>query len=352
MKHLFFSFLLVFVANTTCFGQAADFTKVYYPNINDAELAISRAEFKDALSYYKKAFEAVPAGFARDYRNAILCAIRTNDDAFAFSYLEKMVLKGFGRDFLADTVFKPLTEKPGWKKLMGSYDRLHAKSLTTIHGELLRELVAMGERDQFFRSKEGSYEVYGDTIAKIDVENVLRFQQLVAEYGFPSEEMIGAFSVEGNAPYNIILHHHAQNLSNTKYQYPRAPSLASIIIQAAREGKCSPTRAGFLLSLQNDPSLHYNAWGINQVSVNGVVRPYFLLDKFPEDQLGEINRVRSEIGLESMDDFRMKCQFWLDNPKTPFKLSGFDNRNVWEMDEEMAKFFVLDFDKLTPTFSK
>lgn len=352
MKHLLFCFLLVFSANATCFGQAADFTKVYYPNINDAELAVTKAEFKDALSYYKKAFESVPAGFARDYRNAVLCAIRTNDDAFAFNYLEKMVLKGFGKDFLADTVFKPLTEKPGWKKLMGSYDRLHAKSLTTIHGELLRELVTMGERDQFFRLKEGSYEVYGDTIAKIDEENVLRFQQLVAEHGFPTEEMIGAFEMESNVPYNIILHHHAQNLSNKEYKYSYAPSLAPIIVQAAKEGKYSPSRAGFLLSMQNDPSLQYNAWGINQVSVNGVVLPYFLLDKFQASKLGVINRLRTEIGLESMDDFRVKCQFWLDNPNTPFRLSGFENRNIWELDEESAKYFVMDFDQLTPTSSK
>jgi tetratricopeptide (TPR) repeat protein len=187
MKHLLFSFLFVFSANTSCFGQAADFAKVYYPNINDAELAIARAEFKDALSYYKKAFESVPTGFARDYRNAVLCAIRSNDDAFAFDYLEKLVLKGFGKDFLADTIFKPLNSKRGWKKLMDSYDCLHQKSLTNNHSELLRALIAMGERDQLFRSKEGSYEIYGDTIAKIDEENVLRFQQLVVEHGFPTK---------------------------------------------------------------------------------------------------------------------------------------------------------------------
>jgi hypothetical protein len=164
--------------------------------------------------------------------------------------------------------------------------------------------------------------------------------------------MIGAFEVESNAPYNIILHHHAQNLSNKEYKYSHAPSLAPMIVQAAKEGKCSPTRAGFWLSMQNDPSLQYNAWGINQVSVNGEVLPYFLLDKFQASKLGVINRLRAEIGLESMDDFRVKCQFWLDNPNTPFRLSGFENRNIWELDEESAKYFVMDFDQLTPTSSK
>lgn len=352
MKHLLLSIFLVFCSGLACFGQSADFTKVYYPNINDAEMAITRQEFRLALTYYKTAFGSEESGFARDYRNAILCAIHTEDDAFAFNYLEKMILKGLDKTFLADTIFKPLNRKPGWGKLMDAYDRLHHKSLTSIQGNLLRELVAMEERDQLFRSKEGSYKVYGDTIAKIDIENVLRFQQLVADYGFPSEDIIGAFSSEQNAPYNLILHHQAQNLSNRKYKFPLAPSLAPILVKAAKEGKCSPAHAGFLLSLQNDPSLRYYAWGINQVSENGVLQPYFLLDKIPDDQLNGINQLRAEIGLESMDDFRMKCQFWLDNPNTPFKLNGYANRNIWELDEEMAKVFESGYVKLTPTFSK
>jgi hypothetical protein len=334
-----------------CFGQSIDFTKLYYPSINNAELAISRNEFSAALSYYKKAFDSVKSGFARDYRNAILCAIRTKDDAFAFNYLEKIILKGFEKDFLADTIFDPLKGKRKWKKLMASYDRMHQESLATINAAFLRELDAMNERDQLFRTKEGSYEIYGDTIAKIDLENVLRFQQLVDKYGFPSEDMIGAFTYEQNAPYNIILHHHAENLSNRNYEYPRASSIAPIIVQAAKEGKCSPAHAGFLLSLQNDPSLRYSAWGINQVSVNGVLRPYFLLDKIPDNQLNKINQLRSEIGMELLNDFRIKCQYLLDNPNTPFRLNGHQNRNIWELDEAMAKDFEQDFEKLTPTSS-
>lgn len=352
MKHFLFFCLFVSCCSAACIAQKVDFTQVYYPNINAAEMAITRQEFTVALSHYKMAFESVQSGFAHDYRNAILCAIRTNDDGFAFKYLEKMVLKGFDKAFLSDTIFKPLTAKKAWGKLLASYDALHQKHVNSINGKLLAELVAMGDRDQVFRVKEGSYEVYGDTIAKIDVENVLRFQQIVNEYGFPSEEMIGAFGTPQQGPYNIILHHHAQNISNKAYAHPVAPSLASAIVLAAKEGKCSPAHAGFLLSMQNDPSLRYYAWGIHQVSVGGEVYPYYLLERYPPKQLNAINELRAGIGLESMDDYRMKCQFRLDYPNTPFRLSGYENRNVWEMDEEMAKIFVQDFEKLTPTLGK
>jgi hypothetical protein len=352
MKHLLLSLVLIFGFFLTGKGQTPDFIKVYYPAINNAELAITTQQYSDALIYYKRAFKSVESGFARDYRNAILCAIQSKDDAFAFQYLEKLVLKGMDKYYLEDKVFESLRSKKAWAKLMNSYDRLHKESLKRINGEYLRELSAMGDRDQFFRAKEGSYKLYGDTIAKIDLENVLRFQQLVGDYGFPSEDLIGAFISEQNAPYNIVLHHHAQNLSNKKYKYLTAPSLDQIIVQAAQTGKCSPGHAGFLLSLQNDPSLNYCAWGINQVSVNGAIRPYYLLDKIPDNQWDKINALRAEIGLESLDDFRIKCQFRLDNPNTPFTLSGHQNLNIWDMDEEMAKDFETDFVKLLPTFSK
>ncbi|MFN0216710.1 MAG: hypothetical protein ACKVT2_20830 [Saprospiraceae bacterium] len=352
MKHLLISCLFVFGSMQPCLGQSTDYTLAYYPNINEAELAIIREDHTAALSLYKKAFQSVKSGFARDYRNAIICATYTKDDAFAFEYLEKLVLKSMGKDFLSDTAYAPLRQKKGWGKLLKEYDNLHARSLKHINGPLLAELVAMAERDQLFRAKEGSYDVYGDTIAKIDLENVNRFRQLVKEFGFPSEDMIGAFVSEQNAPYNIVLLHHAQNLSNTNYNYPIASSLASIIELAAKEGKCSANHAGFLLTMQNDKSLNYGAMGINQLSVNGQLRPYFLLDKFSDDQLDGINQKRASIGLESLDDFRMKCQYRLDHPNTLFKLSSHQNLNIWDMDEVMAKDFEPYFDKITPTFQK
>lgn len=350
MKNLLCSCIFLLVISYSTNGQTTAFTEVYYPNVNDAELAIIIQDYTLALSYYKTAFESVNEGFARDYRNAILCAIQTKNDAFAFEYLEKVILKSMDKDFLADSAFAALMEKTDWKKLMQSYDSLHARSLKSINGELLKELSAMFERDQFFRAKAGSYTVYGDTIAKIDVENVTRFEQLVAMYGFPSETLIGAFLSEQNAPYNIILLHLAQNLSKSAYKFPRAASLAPIIEQAAREGKCSPSHAGYLLSTQNDPLLNYNAMGLNQTSVKGVRRPYLLLDKISEEQRAEIDQKRKSIGLESLDEFRMKCQFRLDNPQTPFKLSSHQNLNIWDMDEAMEQDFVPYFDKIMPTF--
>lgn len=352
MKHLFLLSLLIFCLQLPGFSQSADYTTLYYPHINKAELAITRNDFPAAISHYKKAFASVKNGFARDYRNAVLCSIQTENDPFVFELLEKIALKGVDKKYFEDSAFISLHGKREWSNLMKSQDRLNKKFLATSNQALLRELEAMHERDQFFREKEGSYEVYDDTIAKIDIENALRFQEIVKENGFPDEETIGAFRHESKAPYNIILHHHAQNLSRKEERYKHLPSLSPEIIEAAKSGKCSPAMAGYLLALENNPSLNYGAWGINRLSVNGVLKPYFLLDKHPQDKVKEIDQKRASIGLESLEEFQAKCQYWLDHPDTPFVLSCQMNVNIWDMDETMAADFGSFYQKLEPSNKK
>lgn len=348
MKYILFCLTLLGAVHTPLFSQTEDYTLVYYPSINEAELAITRNDIKEALKHYKTAFKSVKTGFARDYRNAAICAIQTNDDDFAFTCVEKLIAKSVAKDYFTDDVFAPLREKTGWKKLMAQFDQRYFEAQASINQEYLSELVAMGERDQYFRQMDNAYEVYGDTIAKIDQESIARFLQLVEKYGFPSENIIGAFG-DAAAPWNIVLHHHAQQISNTKYKYPKGPSLAPIIQQAAKAGQCDPTHAGFLLSLQNDKELNYNAWGIHQMMVDGVKRDYYLLDKVTADQIPSVNALRAGIGMEFLDDFRIKCQFRLDNPNTPFKLTSHRGINVWAFDENTAKDFEPYFDKIAPT---
>lgn len=348
MKYILFCLALLVVTHTPLFSQTEDYTVVYYPSINEAELAITRNDIKEALKHYKIAFKSVKTGFARDYRNAAICAIQTNDDDYAFVCIEKLMAKSLAKDYFQDTIFAPLKEKTGWKKRMAQFDQRYFEAQASINQTYLSELVAMAERDQHFRKMDNAYEVYGDTIAKIDQENVARFLQLVEKYGFPSENIIGAFE-DAAAPWDILLHHQAQNLSNRNYKYPKSPSLAPIIQQAARTGQCDPTHAGYLLSLQNDKNLKYNAWGIHQTIVDGKKRDFYLLDKVSDDQIPSVNTLRAGIGMESLDDFRMKCQFRLDNPNTPFKLTSHRGINVWAFDENMAKDFEPYFDKIAPT---
>lgn len=87
-----------------CFAQA-DFTRIYHPIINEAELAIVDTNYYDALDFYKEAFANVKHPFAKDYYNAAICAAMLGKLPLTFDYLEKIVEKGYPSDSLRKDVF-------------------------------------------------------------------------------------------------------------------------------------------------------------------------------------------------------------------------------------------------------
>lgn len=82
-----------------------DFTRIYHPIINSAELAIVDTNYYEALDYYKAAFDNVKKPFAKDYYNAAICAAMVGKISTMFDYLEKIVEKGYPSDSLRKDVF-------------------------------------------------------------------------------------------------------------------------------------------------------------------------------------------------------------------------------------------------------
>lgn len=87
-----------------CFAQG-DFTRIYHPIINSAELAIVDTNYYEALDYYKAAFDNVKKPFAKDYYNAAICATMVGKMPTMFDYLEKIVEKGYPSDSLRKDAF-------------------------------------------------------------------------------------------------------------------------------------------------------------------------------------------------------------------------------------------------------
>lgn len=102
MKKLLLIFFLF-----PAFGGFAqgDFTRIYHPIINSAELAIVDTNYYEALDYYKAAFDNVKKPFAKDYYNAAICAAMVGKMPTVFDYLEKIVEKGYPSDSLRKDAF-------------------------------------------------------------------------------------------------------------------------------------------------------------------------------------------------------------------------------------------------------
>lgn len=97
--------ILIFLFPYRVLFAQGDFTRIYHPIINSAELAIVDTNYYEALDYYKAAFDNVKKPFAKDYYNAAICAAMVGKMNTVFDYLEKIVEKGYPSDSLRKDVF-------------------------------------------------------------------------------------------------------------------------------------------------------------------------------------------------------------------------------------------------------
>ena len=104
MKKLLLITFLFSLSRQVCFAQG-DFTRIYHPIINSAELAIVDTNYYEALDYYKAAFDNVKKPFAKDFYNAAICAAMLGKTNTVFDYLEKIVEKGYPSDSLRKDIF-------------------------------------------------------------------------------------------------------------------------------------------------------------------------------------------------------------------------------------------------------
>lgn len=105
MKKLLLLFLFFTPSGGKGASAQADFTRIYHPIINEAELAIVDTNYYEALNFYKEAFANVKHPFAKDYYNAAICASMVGKLPLTFDYLEKIVEKGYPSDSLRKDIF-------------------------------------------------------------------------------------------------------------------------------------------------------------------------------------------------------------------------------------------------------
>lgn len=329
MKRFALLFLAFWAISTGVNARQPDYLTEYYPRVHRAEMAIVAADYAEALQLYWAAFNAVGGGFARDYHNAALCAEMSGKPAVALVFFEKMALAGATMEYFKRPAFASVHQSSLWQSFENSYPALHSRHLAESDLDYRRELTYMADLDQEFRAKEGSYAVYGDTIRHIDSLNILRWQKLTAAKGFPSERLIGA-DFPGPPVYHIILHHHAQHLSDGT-KYTGWPDLGPQIIQAAQSGQLDPVDAAFWLELENNPAYRYGAFGIINLRVTGSDKNRYYLDLPPDH--AATDQQRALIGLEPVDEYVVKCKFKLKHPETPFRLNS-GAINIFELDSE------------------
>ncbi|WP_394993352.1 hypothetical protein [Emticicia sp.] len=298
---------LISILIISCFWRAeslaqGDFTRIYHPIINEAELAIVDTNYYEALDFYKEAFANVKKPFAKDYYNAAICAAMIGKLSLTFDYLEKIIEKGYPSDSLRKDIFfhyvadtckrwndfekqmrlvKPninweirdslknyyaLVTKvpytPLTPELRKHFQENYKKETLTVTGTkevftqviLADSLFFYGNLPEKLKNQQDSLRKINDT--KYSANAKIAFQKtldLIEMNGFPDESIIGlsGFDVRPTKVYrNALLYERDFNISlfdknltinilgSSPFTYGK--DISPILIQAIRDGKLIP----------------------------------------------------------------------------------------------------------------
>jgi hypothetical protein len=203
MRFFFVAFLVLFFCKSTA-AQSAQLRQ-YYRLINRAELSIVAQRLDSALLYYQKALDLNKQAFGKDLYNAILVACRQGHDAAAYQFSRRLAGLGYPiTNLQKDSAGRAFWQGPYKNRLA----QLAARPTINYDLGYRRIIEKMVQNDQYFRQKPNAYQLYDDTIRKIDRVNVFKLQKLIAQKGFPSEYKVGIEPDDLLSPLHEILFLH------------------------------------------------------------------------------------------------------------------------------------------------
>ncbi|KGO96271.1 hypothetical protein [Flavobacterium enshiense] len=199
---LFFSFLLL--VSFTNKGEDSDYISNYYQLVYEAQIKYLEGKDAEAYKLLKQAEKNCPLLNQTTINEIKILAelsVKFNKKKEAFHYIEILMKQyGFTFDYFAnDSTFLPLKNRKEWKMLERDSEKIHKEYLGTVNLELRHELFLMKQEDQRVRQKPIDFE----EMKRVDEKNEKRFKEIVKQYGYPTESVIGKYSLPNEKSLDV-----------------------------------------------------------------------------------------------------------------------------------------------------
>jgi hypothetical protein len=195
-------------------------------------------------------------------------------------------------------------------------------------------LVLLDSLDQFLRMKENAYTIFMDSIHQIDQTNAAVLKDIIAQYGYPGEKLIGVCdSLSPGKPGDFVLIHQ----TFFGLPYPSPIDFSSLIHEAVKGNIPAHTVAHLMDAKQQAIFADHLTIGLFKAVVSDSVimntQPLSSLEKkeqdaefvYPDRQgefLRSFDERRKHLGLESSEQFREKTYYGINNKKFFFQYTG------------------------------
>lgn len=196
MKTIFKIIPILFFVGT--FGQSkkCNYIEDYYPLVYRGQLSYLKKQNDSAYFYLKQAEKNCGLLYnSRTNEIGILADLETEKKNYsnAFKYI-RMLLENGNKfsDIEEDETFKSLKSKNNWQKLKSESDLIYKNWYQHLNLDLRNEIVKMTDEDQRVRTTKVSKEEF----ERIDSINENRFKEIFKTYGYPTQNLIGNWSLD------------------------------------------------------------------------------------------------------------------------------------------------------------
>lgn len=263
----------------------------YHQRIDDAEQAIAREAYDEALTAYKEVFADYEFVFLRDLKVAAQLASHLDRDQEAIALLQSALAAGWTvKAARKNDVLKKALVKDQWQELATSEDSLRQVYERRIDTEMRDEVQLMFKRDQrkalgaFLKVREKSRQRYAlKKFAPHSEHQMRQLLRILKEGKYPGERTIG-----NNYWVSTVVSHHNSISPDYNQRDTLFAHLRPMFQQAIERGEMSP----YELALMDD-------WRIAVVNRRQGVG-YGYLESPSRSSLAETDAKRQQIGLRTV----------------------------------------------------
>ena len=304
-------YFIILLSCSRLYAQLPDSLANYYQLVNKAELNIVDSNYSKAFQNYEEAFTYKKAPFGKDIYNEAICAVLLDNYKKTYVNFKHLLAYGYEMDSLRkkEVLVDFFSSELGMKLKKDNEQKVLLYDIG-----LRKKYDSLFFADQYFRLKEGSYDIYGDTIKKIDIANVAIIQKLIKDHGFPSQYQVGLYSGFSYFSIQLMIIHNCVGSHGGQFF-----DFTDILYSAVHKGKLDARVALYLFtrSRKGDP-YGFAESGIVKVGVD--VKKKNATDeenklsswgffKLKKEKENELNRKREKIGLDSIKNDRRKVVY-------------------------------------------
>lgn len=202
MKNLLFVLVILLISFTS--KNDNSYIKNYYQHVYLAEEAYYKKEYQTVFSEMTIATEKcevlnqIEIYEMEKYAES---AARIGKTEKALELIQKLILVGYEIESLRQNeAFVTITQTSKWKKIEREYPKLHQTYLKSINLGVRKQISEMTNADQYHRELLRHTGIKSDSIWKIinrtDSIKDCKLKIIIEKYGYPSEKIIGDYSID------------------------------------------------------------------------------------------------------------------------------------------------------------